>query len=157
MRNRYEDVKMCHKILISPTDGIKSHFRTSYGLTVKLLESRSFDECRSLVEKGFGSYLLQKKLALKTGTLVNGVSNGSIPSDSSTNVSGNTALEDAIIQREAHRTILQKYTLKVAREYFKIFRKLEKERNNEMFLMSKWQENDNDLVQAIVEYMPLGE
>jgi len=42
MRNRFEDVRMGHKILTSAVDGIKSHFKTSYGLTVKV---RTF-ECR---------------------------------------------------------------------------------------------------------------
>jgi len=42
MRNRFEDVRMGHKILTSAVDGIKSHFKTSYGLTVKV---RTFD-CR---------------------------------------------------------------------------------------------------------------
>ena len=57
MRNRFEDAKMGHKILISPTDGIKSHFRTSYGLTVKLMETRNFEECKTLVEKGNCIYI----------------------------------------------------------------------------------------------------
>jgi superfamily II RNA helicase len=65
LRNRFEDVKMGHKILTSPIDGIKSHFKTSYGLTVKLLETRTLEECRALIERGFGAYLLQKKVAKK--------------------------------------------------------------------------------------------
>ena len=43
MRNRFEDVKVGHKILTSAVDGIKSHFRTSYSLTVKLLETKSIE------------------------------------------------------------------------------------------------------------------
>ena len=65
LRNRFEDVKMGHKILTSPIDGIKSHFKTSYGLTVKLLETKTLEECRALIERGFGAYLLQKKVLKK--------------------------------------------------------------------------------------------
>ena len=65
LRNRFEDVKMGHKILTSPIDGIKSHFKTSYGLTVKLLETKTLEECRALIERGFGAYLLQKKVQKK--------------------------------------------------------------------------------------------
>jgi len=42
MRNRFEDVRMGHKILTSAVDVIKSHFKTSYGWTLKV---RTF-ECR---------------------------------------------------------------------------------------------------------------
>jgi superfamily II RNA helicase len=65
LRNRFEDVRMGHKILTSPVDGIRSHFKTSYGLTVKLLETKTIDECRALIERGFGAYLLQKKVQKK--------------------------------------------------------------------------------------------
>ena len=65
MRNRFEDASMGHKILTSSVDGIRSHFRMSYGLTVKLLESKSMDECRALIERGFGTYLMQKKIVKK--------------------------------------------------------------------------------------------
>ena len=58
-------MKMGHKILTSPIDGIKSHFKTSYGLTVKLLETKTLEECRALIERGFGAYLLQKKVQKK--------------------------------------------------------------------------------------------
>ena len=53
MRSRFEDARMGHKILTSNIDGIKSHFRTSYSLTVKLLEQKTIDECKQLIERGF--------------------------------------------------------------------------------------------------------
>ena len=40
LRNRFEDVQVGHKILTSAVDGIKSHFKTSYSLTVTLLETK---------------------------------------------------------------------------------------------------------------------
>jgi superfamily II RNA helicase len=46
MRNRFEEVNIGHKIITSNIDGIKSHFKTSYGLTVKLLQTKSIDECK---------------------------------------------------------------------------------------------------------------
>lgn len=44
LRNKFEDATMGHKILTSSVDGIRSHFKTSYGLTVlniPLLHPRS--------------------------------------------------------------------------------------------------------------------
>ena len=55
-----------------------------------------------------------------------------------------------------YRSVLQKYSLKVARDYLKTLRRLEKERKNEEFLLQKMAETDNELVQAIADYMPLG-
>ena len=47
-----------------------------------------------------------------------------------------------------YRTTLQKYTLKGARDFLKVARRLEKERRNEEFLIQKMTETDNDLVQV---------
>lgn len=130
VRNRFEEPKISHKIFTSPVDSIKSHFKTSYGLAIKLLESRSLEECKSLIEKGFGSYLLQQRVKKKE--------------------------KDIVKQVEDFREVLQKYTLKGARDYFKIIRRLEKEKRNEEFLVEKMLESESELVQAIADYMPLG-
>ena len=49
-----------------------------------------------------------------------------------------------------YRTTLQKYTLKGARDFLKVARRLEKERRNEEFLIQKMTETDNDLVQVLL-------
>jgi superfamily II RNA helicase len=61
VKNRFEDSRLGHKILTSPIDDIKSHFKTSYGLTIKLLQSRDMKACKSLIEKGFGAYILSQR------------------------------------------------------------------------------------------------
>jgi hypothetical protein len=53
-------------------------------------------------------------------------------------------------------TIIIIITLKGARDYLKIARRLEKERRNDEFLVQKMIETDADLVMAIADYMPLG-
>jgi superfamily II RNA helicase len=40
MHNRVEDPSTSHRLLTSSIDGIKSHFRTSYGITAKLLQKK---------------------------------------------------------------------------------------------------------------------
>jgi hypothetical protein len=55
-----------------------------------------------------------------------------------------------------HRAILQKYGLKGAREYYKWYRRYDKEKRNEEFLIEKLIETEKELVQAITDYMPLG-
>jgi hypothetical protein len=132
MKNRFEDSRMGHKILTSEVDGIRSHFKTSYSLVVRLLQIKSEDECRALVERGFGSYQMARREEKK-----------SIQADEDSNL-------------EAYREVLQKYTLLGAREFLKLSRRLEKERRNEEFLLHKLAETDQDLVNAIADYMPLG-
>lgn len=62
MHNRVEDPSTSHRLLTSSIDGIKSHFRTSYGITAKLLQKKTLSECKSLIERGFGAYLLQQRM-----------------------------------------------------------------------------------------------
>jgi superfamily II RNA helicase len=131
MRNRFEDVKMSHKILTTAVDGIKSHFKTSYGLCVKLLETKSLDDCRALIERGFGAYLMQQRVVKKQVAQVSS-------------------------EAENYRSLLQKYTLVGAREYLKLVRRFDKEKKNYDFILSKMMKSENELVQAIVEYMPAG-
>lgn len=131
MRNRFEDVKMSHKILTTAVDGIKSHFKTSYGLCVKLLETKSLDDCRALIERGFGAYLMQQRIVKKQVAQVSS-------------------------EAENYRSLLQKYTLVGAREYLKLVRRFDKEKKNYEFILSKMMKSENELVQAIVEYMPAG-
>lgn len=131
MRSRFEDARMGHKILTSNVDGIKSHFKTSYSLTVKLLKTKSVEECRQLIERGFGAYLLQQRMLKKVAA------------------SENSDVED-------YREVLQRYSLKKAREYLKLERRLEKEKRNGQFLEQKLEETANDLVNAIADYMPMG-
>ena len=47
---------------------------------------------------------------------------------------------------ESYREILNRYTLKGARDFLKIARRLEKERRNDEFLTQKMIETDSDLV-----------
>lgn len=131
LRNRFEDARMGHKILTSPIDGIKSHFKTSYGLIVKLLDTRTLEACKELIQRGFGAYLLSRKIQRKSS------------SDEKSSI-------------ESYRSVLQKYTLKVSRDYLKTARRLEKERKSGDFLEEKLSESGADLVQAIADYMPLG-
>lgn len=133
MRNRFEDSKLSHKILTNEIDGIRSHFKTSYSLLVKLLETKTVEECRALIERGFGAYQMHNRIAKKEEKRL--------------------AADDNI---EEYRTILQKYTLGVAREYLKISRRLEKEERSEQFLIQQMKDTEMELVNAITDYMPLG-
>eukprot|EP01035_Chromulina_nebulosa_P019087 gene19087-24915_t len=130
VKNRFEDSRMGHKILTSAIDDIKSHFKTSYGLAVKLLETRDIAACKSLIERGFGSYIIQQRTKKKE-----------------------TEVKKEI---EIFRSILQHYSLKTAREFYKLLRRYEKEKRNEEFLIEKLIDTETDLIQAIADYMPLG-
>lgn len=133
MRSRFEDVNLGHRILVSPVDGIRSHFKMSYGLTVKLLETRSVEDCKRLIERGFGSYIFTRKASRKEVEEVSEVS-----------------------EEEIFREVLQRYGLPEARNFVKTARRLEKERSTLDYLMQKIRETEDDLVHAIAEYMPLG-
>ena len=47
-----------------------------------------------------------------------------------------------------YRAVLQKHTLSSAREYLKLQRRVQKERRNYDFLLSKMKESEDDLVQV---------
>ena len=49
---------------------------------------------------------------------------------------------------DVYRDTLRKYSLKVAREYYKLIRRYEKEKRNEEFLIEKLIETESDLVQV---------
>ena len=131
MRNRFEDSKMGHKILTTEVDDIRSHFKTSYSLVVRLLQIKTMEECRALVERGFGSYQMARRIEKKKSKEV-----------------------DPDI--DMYRRVLQKYTLLGARQFLKLSRRLEKERRNKDFLLQRMVETDAELVNAIADYMPLG-
>ena len=83
-----------------------------------------------MIERGFGSYLLQQKKSLQK-----------IKSETS--------------DIDLFRSVLQKYSLKGSREYLKILRRLEKEKKNEEFLIQNLKDTDSELVNAIADYMVL--
>eukprot|EP01042_Synura_sphagnicola_P008466 gene8466-10852_t len=55
MRSKVKGMSLRHDILTSPVDDIRSHVTISYGLLVRLWETRSVAECRLLVKRGFGA------------------------------------------------------------------------------------------------------
>ena len=81
-----------------------------------------------MIERGFGAYLLQQKKGVQKA-------------------------KSEASETEMFKTVLQKYTLKLSRDYLKVIRRLEKEKKNEEFLIQKLRETDAELVQAIADYM----
>ncbi len=55
-------VYSAHNILVSPMDPIRSHFKSTYGLAVKLVEAKEMRDCQNLVEKSFGSFVVQERI-----------------------------------------------------------------------------------------------
>jgi superfamily II RNA helicase len=135
MRSRFEDVKLGHKILTSPVDGIKSHFKTSYSLIIKLLETRTIDECKKLIERGFGSYIFMKKLSKKPIEQEEVVPEVEYESESK--------------KEDSYRDVLLKYGLKDAREFVKISRRIDKEKGNLDYLLQKISDTDDDLITVL--------
>eukprot|EP01039_Chlorochromonas_danica_P009289 gene9289-10254_t len=129
VKNRFDAVQTTHRILTSPIDSVKSHFRASYSLTVKLLTTRSLSACKELIERGFGSYLLQKKIAKKEKKMEAG---------------------------SHHREIVNKFGFASCRKFVKLQGRLEKEQRTLDFLVQQIVESEQDLVSAIVDYMPMG-
>ena len=122
-----------------------------------------------MIERGFGSYILQKKIMKKENDMKAEVS--SLISLSLLLLSLLIIIIIIIMQVEIYRSLLQKYTLKGARDYLKLARRLEKEKRysrhynhyyyyyyyyyydyyyyviiiNYEFLVEKMRETDNDL------------
>lgn len=138
MRNRFEDASMSHRILTATLDGVKSHFRTSYALTTKLLQRKSLPECRALIERGFGAYLMQQRIEKKA----------------SAGGTTDAAHEDEDIER--HREVLQRYGLKEARDYIRLVRKIDRETTVLQDLLLDVDEQERELVDSLVDFMPMG-
>lgn len=135
MRNKFDELKLAHSILVSKVDGIKSHFKASYGFAVKLLETRSLSECRALMERGFGAYSMMKRIQRRA------------------------SLGDIQTQEERaqeFRSVLLKYGVKESRDYVKILRRMVREERQLEDFKQAMHRQDDELVNALAEYVPLG-
>lgn len=63
MRSPYEGPIEAFRVVTADVDVLNSHFTPSYGMVLNLLQTRSLDDARILVERSFGSFLRQKQLA----------------------------------------------------------------------------------------------
>mmetsp|Transcript_56412 Transcript_56412/g.106154 ORF Transcript_56412/g.106154 Transcript_56412/m.106154 type:complete len:795 (+) Transcript_56412:28-2412(+) len=60
-RTPQEDAETAYKLLLEPPEPIESHFFVTYGSAVKMLRVWNMEECKSLVERSFGTYLAEKQ------------------------------------------------------------------------------------------------
>jgi superfamily II RNA helicase len=63
MQNDEEEPSFGHRILVSRIDGIKSRFRASYGLTVKLLQRYTLSQSQSMLERVFGAFCWRERMS----------------------------------------------------------------------------------------------
>jgi hypothetical protein len=92
-------------------DPIRSHFRSSYSLALKLIETREMRACQGLVEKSFGSFVVQERINKR---LLEAEASSKFVS-----AQGSPSLQ-AAGDPDAHREVLNKYTLQGARNFWKI-------------------------------------
>lgn len=60
MQSQYEGPIEAFRAVTSDVDALRSHFTPSYGMVLNLLQTRSIDDARSLVDRSFGAFLRRK-------------------------------------------------------------------------------------------------
>jgi DSHCT (NUC185) domain len=60
MQSPYEGPIEAFRAVTSEVDALQSHFTPSYGMVLNLLQSRSIEDARSLVDRSFGAFLRRK-------------------------------------------------------------------------------------------------
>ncbi len=61
LRSRFEGVLDAFRIVTSDVDALKSKFMPTYGMVLNLLQTRSLDESKKLIERSFGNFLRVKR------------------------------------------------------------------------------------------------
>ncbi|CAM9173266.1 unnamed protein product [Choristocarpus tenellus] len=131
MRSRFENVIEAHSLLLSPLNGIQSHFRSSYSMVIGVLRSKDFASAKVLVEKSFGSFLRLKRLG---------------PAQKSA--------ESAAEKLEEIKAKLQGVQLSDAKFYHKLWERLQGE--EEILAFLKKQHFDGKVSQKILDAARLG-
>lgn len=63
MQSPFEGPLEAFRTVTAGVDALNSHFSPSYGMVLNLLQTRSLDDARLLVERSFGSFLQKKRVA----------------------------------------------------------------------------------------------
>lgn len=70
MQSPYEGPIEAYRTVTSKVDALRSHFTPSYGMVINLLQTRSLEDARSLVERSFGAFLRRKADQVAAAALV---------------------------------------------------------------------------------------
>ncbi|CAM9584159.1 unnamed protein product, partial [Discosporangium mesarthrocarpum] len=133
MRSKFEDVIEAHRLLLSPLNGIQSHFRSSYSMVAGILRSKDMESAKIIVEKSFGSFLRKKHIG-------------------PVQVAANEAKKklDAISRK------LQGVGLSDAKFYRKLWERLRGEEGILAFLKAQERESEEEAIRAILPLARLG-
>jgi superfamily II RNA helicase len=150
MRNRFEDASLSHKILISAIDGVQTHFRTSYGVTVTLLQQKSLYECKLLIERGFGAYLTYKRWNQQQQQQQQSLSKQHQSHYGSNSLSNTANIEDIC------RTVFTSYSYRDLRHYMEVIKQFQETKRVYNKLLNQAMNEEENLVRSLIDYMPVG-
>lgn len=128
LRSRFEGVLDAFRVVTADVDALKSKFMPTYGMVLNLLQTRSLDDSRKLIERSFGNFLRVKR-ATEVAESVEGTEKEE---------SGNE------LERAALQTVLDKCTevlagmdAKEVRSYARCLERVKAEKRALTYLMSQ--------------------
>jgi superfamily II RNA helicase len=165
MQSRNEGPLEAFRVVTSDVDSLCSHFSTTYGMALNLVQTRSFDDARSLVERSFGSFLRRKRLSLDSKLASN-----SCGADRSTDLqmsdSGDSPISglgsapdvsgalDSVIE-EARKIAASVDEANLA-SYVKAVERVKAERRALSYVVRQSRETDAQLVEDSLAFAPAG-
>ena len=64
----FEGPDEAFELVLAPPENLKSQFSISYGMVLNLLQGRSLEQVKGIVERSFGNYLGEGSLGSRTRT-----------------------------------------------------------------------------------------
>lgn len=151
MQSPFEGPIDAFKKITADVDVLRSHFTPSYGMVLNLLQTRSLEDARSLVERSFGSFLSRKHMKrlqeLKKSGGGGGVTSGDVTEDEL------KAMKYVIDEAKAAVSKVDEEQLK---SYFKAVERVKAERRALGYLLRQSREQDTQLVEDTLAFAPPG-
>jgi superfamily II RNA helicase len=165
MQSPYEGPLEAFKTVTSSVDKLHSHFTPSYGMVLNLLQTRSLEDAKSLVERSFGSFLWKKRRGIlpTLSTESEGAGGNASAHANYDDVSLADAAKAAAKQLEAIEWVMEEASATVALvsekdllSYIKATERVKAERRALSYVLQQSREMDAQLVEDTLAFAPPG-
>lgn len=146
LRSRFEGVLEAFRVVTADVDELKSQFMPTYGMVLNLLQTRSLQDAKKLIDRSFGNFLQSKR-----------ASESSSRDDAADEAPGRDAEQQALelVLAEA-RDILSNFDVKEVRSYAKCLERVKAEKRALSYLMTQSKEQDTSLFADTLVFAPAG-
>lgn len=147
MHSRFEGVLDAFRVVTSDVDALTSRFTPNYGMVLNLLQTRSLDDSKSLVERSFGNFLRIKRSKERTEAV--------------------DKLGDVQIEMERQRAALEQVFKECEdivaaqdpaelRSYNRFRERVKAEKRALVYLASQAKQRDTELIEDTLSFAPPG-